>query len=146
MTELRPSHYVGSCGIVVRDGMLLLGLRKGSAGAGEWGLPGGHLEHGERLDECILRELTEETGMTATHAIFASVVNDPKQPTDKNYINFALELHGVTGVPTVCEPEHCAAWQWFPLNELPTNVFYGHRDVIRLFIERQPFAEIKTQP
>lgn len=142
----RPSHYVGSCGIVVRDGMLLLGKRKGSAGEGEWGLPSGHLEHGERLDECALRELTEETGMTAASARFVSVVNDPKQPSDKNYVNFAFLLEGVTGEAEVKEPEHCFEWQWFPLNQLPTSVFYGHRDVIRLFIEQKPFDEIKTQP
>ncbi len=142
----RPSHYVGSCGLVVRDGALLLGKRKGSAGEGEWGLPSGHVEHGERLDECALRELTEETGMTATGARFVSVVNDPKQPTDKNYINFAFLLEGVAGDPVVAEPEHCSEWSWFPLTNLPANVFYGHRDVIRLFIEQKTFEEIKTQP
>jgi 8-oxo-dGTP diphosphatase len=143
--EERPSHYVGSCGIVVRDGQLLLGLRKGSAGAGQWGLPGGHLEHEERLDDCILREIVEETGMTAKNAVFVAVVNDPKQPAAKNYINFAFELNGVEGEPRLCEPEHCSEWRWFPLNALP-ELFYGHRDLIHMFIEKRTFAEIKTQP
>lgn len=142
----RPSHYVGSCGLVVREGMLLLGRRKGSAGAGEWGLPSGHLEYGERLDDCVLRELTEETGMTAERTHFVSVVNDPKQPVEKNYLNFAFLLEGVQGEPRVCEPEHCSEWQWFPLTSLPKEVFYGHRDVIRLFLEHKQFEDIKTQP
>jgi 8-oxo-dGTP diphosphatase len=144
--EERPSHYVGSCGLVVRDNMLLLGLRKGSAGAGEWGLPSGHLEQGERLDDCVLRELTEETGLRASRASFISVVNDPKQPVEKNYVNFAFLLHDVVGEPVVAEPEYCSEWKWFPLDSLPYNVFYGHRDVIRLFIEGKHFEDIKTQP
>ncbi len=142
----RPSHYVGSCGLVVRDGKLLLGKRKGSAGEGEWGLPSGHLEYGERLDACVMRELTEETSMTAESAEFVSVVNDPKQPVEKNYLNFAFILGGIRGEPQVCEPEHCSEWQWFSLEELPTPLFFGHRDVIRLFKEHKRFEDIKTQP
>jgi 8-oxo-dGTP diphosphatase len=130
----------------VRDGLLLLGLRKGSAGEGQWGLPGGHLEHEERLTDCILREITEETGMVAESAVFAAVVNDPKQPAEKNYINFAFELHGVTGEPEVKESEHCSEWKWFSLTALPIPLFYGHRDLVRMYVEKKQFEDIKTQP
>ena len=63
MIERYPRVGVGV--LVVRDGHLLLGQRRGSHGAGTWALPGGHLERGEDAVACGRRELLEETGLTA---------------------------------------------------------------------------------
>lgn len=42
-------------------------IRRGQAPrSGEWSLPGGRIEPGESEPEAALRELTEETGVTAT--------------------------------------------------------------------------------
>lgn len=45
---------------------IIVGLRRGAQGAGTWALPGGWLEKGESLEGCALREMCEETGLTAT--------------------------------------------------------------------------------
>jgi mutator protein MutT len=47
--------------VVERDGAYLLTRRPdGSHLAGQWEFPGGKVEPGERLDECLRRELLEE--------------------------------------------------------------------------------------
>ena len=59
VTKGRPRVANGT----VSDFRILVGLRKGSHGAGQWALPGGWLEKGEEFLDCALRELREETGI-----------------------------------------------------------------------------------
>ena len=54
---------VGVGGVVVDEGRTLL-IRRGSAPLqGEWSIPGGLLEVGETLEQGVVRELAEETGL-----------------------------------------------------------------------------------
>jgi mutator protein MutT len=50
-------------GVVVRDGTVLL-VRRGKAPLyGRWVVPGGTVELGETLEEALVREMEEETGL-----------------------------------------------------------------------------------
>lgn len=52
--------------VIIEDGRLLLVRRaKGETLAGYWELPGGKLEDGETLQQCLGRELQEELAMAA---------------------------------------------------------------------------------
>lgn len=53
------------CGAIVRrDDTVLLVKRGRAPRAGEWAIPGGRVEAGERLEEAVAREVLEETGIT----------------------------------------------------------------------------------
>jgi 8-oxo-dGTP diphosphatase len=56
---------VGVTGAVVRDGKVLYVRRNYEPHKGTWTLPGGYVEHTETLDEAVVRELREETGIDA---------------------------------------------------------------------------------
>jgi 8-oxo-dGTP diphosphatase len=58
----RPVVAVG--GVVVNAGRVLLVRRGHEPLLGEWSIPGGGVEVGERLTEAVEREIREETGFT----------------------------------------------------------------------------------
>jgi len=54
---------VGVGGVVVRDGRALLVRRGKPPLYGRWTVPGGTVELGETLEEAVVREMEEETGL-----------------------------------------------------------------------------------
>ncbi len=63
-----PKLFVAFKAFIERDGKILVvresSSYKESSQKGKWGIPGGRLEPGERYDECLSREVMEETGLT----------------------------------------------------------------------------------
>src|SRR5690349_24369244 len=56
---------VAACALVDADGRVLLAQRPaGKPMAGLWEFPGGKIEHGERPEETLIRELKEELGIS----------------------------------------------------------------------------------
>jgi len=55
--------YVGVGAVIVDAGRVLLVKRKYEPLAGRWSLPGGAVEVGETLEESIVGEMSEETGL-----------------------------------------------------------------------------------
>jgi ADP-ribose pyrophosphatase YjhB (NUDIX family) len=56
------AYPVSVKGVVGRDGRILLLHNERS----EWELPGGRLEIGETPEQCVVREIAEETGWIVT--------------------------------------------------------------------------------
>ena len=60
--------------IVIDDGRLLLVRRGRGPAAGEWTVPGGRVERDELLEEAVVRELAEETGIEGVCGDLVGVV------------------------------------------------------------------------
>ncbi len=139
------SYFAFPIGInifAVWDGKLLLGRRKGAYGAGEWGLPGGHLEQGETMVLAAARELAEETSLTASGFAFANLTNDNN--SIEHYIEVGFVAEGLAGEVALMEPDKCSEWRWFPLDALPPDIFSGHRAQIASFRKGVPFVDEKS--
>ncbi|MGH9355487.1 MAG: NUDIX hydrolase [Terriglobia bacterium] len=67
----RPVLAVG--GVVVKRGSVLLIRRGKSPSRGEWSLPGGMVEIGERVGAAVTREVREETSLTVEPVALAAV-------------------------------------------------------------------------
>lgn len=122
MDAIRERPKVGVGVIVVSEGKVLLGKRKGSHGAGYSAAAGGHLEFGETVEECAKRELLEETGLEATSLILGPWTNNVIDGT-KHYITLFVFVNQFIGEVVLKEPEKCEGWHWFHWNEIPTPLF-----------------------
>jgi 8-oxo-dGTP diphosphatase len=109
--------------IVLRSGLVLLGERSGAHGAGTWALPGGHLEFGESIERCAIREVCEETGLDIHTLTLGPYVNTVFAADAKHYVTLFVVSHSTTGEPRVCEPTKCAEWRWFSWSLLPSPLF-----------------------
>lgn len=71
-----PEAPIIGVGAVVIDGSKVLLVRRGQEPLkGEWSLPGGALELGETLQQGVIREVFEETGLTVVPAGIVEVLD-----------------------------------------------------------------------
>jgi 8-oxo-dGTP diphosphatase len=114
---------VGVGVMVFKDGKILLHVRKGSHGDGEWSFPGGHLEYRESLADCVRRECMEEAGIRVKNIRFSYVVNDFQRYAPKHYLHVGFLADWYDGEPKVMEPDKADNWGWYAWDSLPEPLF-----------------------
>jgi ADP-ribose pyrophosphatase YjhB (NUDIX family) len=119
-----------ACALVVRHGCVLLVRRAIPPALGQWDIPGGFLEAGERPEAGVVRELREETGLDITITrllglyIGEYVYGDEAAST--------LDVVYVAGAPSG-EPvaaDDASEVGWFTPEELPTSLAFAHQPAI----------------
>lgn len=100
---------------------------------------GGHLEHGEAPEECILREAREETGLALFHprlrGIITYVIDDYDECT------FLYTCDSFSGELKECSEGNLEWVQNDRITELP--IWEGDRLMFRLLKEREDMFSLK---
>lgn len=131
----RPKVGLGV--IVINNGKILLGKRKGSHGEGTWAFPGGHVEANEKFIETALRELEEETGLTKENIEIIDKnkllpgTNDLFIDEDKHYITLYLRVKLLNSEPKIMEKDKCLEWKWFSWDDLPEPLFLPLKNLVK---------------
>ena len=105
--------------------------RIGAHGANTWATPGGHLEMGEEIAACAIRETLEETGLKVSEVSQLGFSNDVFNPLNKHYVTLYVVANGVEGEPEIMEPNKCLCWQWFGLDDLPEPLFLSLENFLK---------------
>ena len=131
---------VGFGVMVMKDGKVLLGKRKGSHGEGEYAWPGGHLEHMESIVEAAKREVREETGMEIRNVQFLRLMN-LKSYAPKHYIDIGLTADWRHGEPEVRKKDKFESWDWYDPYTLPHPLFATIPTYLEALKTRQNFYD-----
>lgn len=99
MTAPLPAP-VPCVGVVCLRGDAVLLIRRGTPPKqGEWSLPGGRIEAGERAMDAALRELREETGVEAEITGLLDVVDGVFPEAGRHYVLIDYAARWLSGEP-----------------------------------------------
>lgn len=99
MTPPLPAP-VAAVGVVCLRGDEVLLIRRGTPPRqGQWSLPGGRIEPGERIVDAALRELREETGVEAEITGLLDVVDGIFASEGRHYVLIDYAAHWLSGEP-----------------------------------------------
>lgn len=118
--------------------MLLRNKKKVDINKGKWIGVGGHFEEGESPEECLLREVYEETGLTLTKYRYRGMVTFSSNQWQTEYM-FLYTADGYTGELKECEEGEL---RWIPKSEiLDLNLWEGDKEFLKILFEDQaPFS------
>ncbi len=103
---------------------------------GKWALPGGFIDMDEELEDAVARELEEETGLVGVQLeqmhTFGTVGRDPRG----RQVSIAFMGIATKGQDKIKAGDDAAQAQWFDIENLPKDMAFDHKDVVRFAIEK----------
>jgi 8-oxo-dGTP diphosphatase len=100
---------VVSC-VVINEGRILLLKRAMEPGKGKWALPAGYVEPAETIEQAIIREMKEETGLD----VEVSYLRSYAKQLDDGRAFLSLMFIARTDRNDVVIDDESLEWNWFP--------------------------------
>jgi len=127
-----PRPYLTVDVVAFGDGQdgrsLLLVQRAHEPFQGQWALPGGFVEEGERTREAAARELLEETGLRLDALSLLGVYDAPGRDP-RGWTVSVIYLATVAGQPPIQGADDARDARWWPVAQLPELAF-DHAEVV----------------
>jgi 8-oxo-dGTP diphosphatase len=115
--------------IVERDSKFLLIKRKNPPFG--WALPGGFMDTGETVQEAVIRELREETGLMADKIKLINVVSDPKRDPRFHAVSIVFAVMSFTG--EACAADDASELDWFSFEEIQNmEIAFDHKELLNM--------------
>ncbi|KXT78713.1 NUDIX hydrolase [Streptococcus sp. DD13] len=109
---------------------------------GKWVSVGGKLEAGETPEACAIREIREETGLTATRIDMVGHITFPDFTPDKDWYCYVFRVTDFTGDLIADCTE--GTLEWVPYGDmLKKPMWTGDRLFLDWMLERKPFFSAK---
>lgn len=126
-----------------KDGKYLMlhrTVKKNDVNKDKWIGVGGHFEADESPEECLLREVREETGYTLTSWRFRGIVTFVSGDGVTEYMHL-FTADGFEGEPAACDEGQL---EWVDIEKVwSLNIWEGDKIFFRLIDEDAPFFSLK---
>jgi 8-oxo-dGTP diphosphatase len=106
---------------IIREGKILLVKRNKNPFKNRWALPGGFVEYGEKVENAVIREVLEETGLKVEIKKLFGVYSDPNRDPRGHTVTIVY-LMNVVGGKLESGDDACDA-KFFELEKLPELAF-----------------------
>ena len=137
MTKLSTLCYIEKDGKYL---MLHRTMKENDINKDKWIGVGGHFESGESPEECLLREVKEETGYTLTSYKFRGLVTFVSGDGITEYMSL-FTADGFEGEQITCNEGELA---WVDIKEVrKLNLWEGDKIFLRLLEEGRDFFSLK---
>ncbi len=120
---------VGCGAAIVASGRILLVKRRKAPERGCWNLPGGKVDHMERVEDAIRREIREETGLKVRLTRFLQLTQLLGQDGE-HWVSPVWLAEVIEGEARNLEPEKAEAVAWFALTDPPAPLGQAAREAI----------------
>ncbi|MEK7591838.1 MAG: NUDIX domain-containing protein [Patescibacteria group bacterium] len=130
-------RHIVTHALVEKDGCLLLGKRRiDMLEGGKWGLPGGFLDRDETLEQCVLREVLEETGWKAKVLSLFRINSSPNRPKEDRQ-NVAVDFIVSPLEKIGNEDSESTKVEWIAIDKLwDLDLFaFDHGESIKKYLE-----------
>lgn len=132
LVQVSWTNPIPAVGVVCLRGDSVLLIRRGTPPReGEWSLPGGRIEPGERAMDAALRELREETGVEAEITGLIDVVDGLFPEAGRHYVLIDYAARWLLGEPVA--GDDAAEARFVGLDEIETLIDWSEtRRIIRM--------------
>ncbi|GEM_PF-131430 len=93
-----------------------------------WALPGGFVENRETVEDALIREVIEETGISLSSFKELGIFSEPYRDPRLHVVSIAFIAS--TGNKAVAGGDAKSA-KWFYTNDLPTDLVFDHNKIIK---------------
>ena len=141
-----PVTFVTTDAIIIKSGHILVGVRGGYPGRGLIAVPGGYINPNERIIDCCVRELKEETQIAVPadelkkNVVDTHVFDHPDRSLRGRVITHAHCINLGSGpLPKVTGKDDMKKAFWMPLRDVlrrEEDFFEDHFHMIDFFVSR----------
>ncbi|MEM3049937.1 MAG: NUDIX hydrolase, partial [Thermoplasmata archaeon] len=103
-------------------------------------LPGGFLDYNEKLEDCVVREVLEETGVKTSIVDLVGIYSAPDRDPRGHVVTAVYHLQPVSGTARAGDDAEGA--EWVPLDRLPKLAF-DHGRIIQDFLAKRKSKAVR---
>jgi 8-oxo-dGTP diphosphatase len=120
-------------GAVFNKEKILLIKRKNEPFQDKWALPGGFVEYGEKVEDAVVREVFEETGLKTKIIDLIGIYSDPDRDPRGHVVSIVYLLKMEAGI--IKGSDDAIEAKFFDMDKLP-DLSFDHNIIIRDIIRR----------